>query len=229
MSGTVRVHLANKRRKLGPPAAAFSGAAAEDDVEADSPQPSGCSGGLLLMDDAALARRLQEQGGILAEAGRWNAALTCFDEAVQRDPSSAAAHEQRAQILLELDRTFDAVQAAERACEASQSWGDARLTLARAQLNLGEINLAIASAERALELVTEDDEAAAAELEEMELVLVRCAVSATIHATSMTRDVESHGLHQQQNGAAQLLSDDVAMRIRTTAAAAGSSASLSCS
>jgi tetratricopeptide (TPR) repeat protein len=222
-SNPVRVHLAGKRRKLGPPAAAFAAAAAVDDDEgeADLPQPSGSTP--LLMDDMALSRRLQEQGGVLAEAGRWNAALACFDEAVHRDPSCAAAHEQRAQILLELDRTFEAVQSAERACGELPSWAEARLTLARAQLNLGEVHLALASAERALELGLQDQEAAAAELAEMELVLVQCAARASILASrSATRGGTAAQGSQRQRSGAGVSPDEFALQIRAAARPWGS-------
>ena len=89
---------------------------------------------------------------------------------------TAAAHEQRAQILLQLDRTFDAVQAAQHACRAAPTWGEAELTLARAQLNLGEVFLALQSAERAITLGVENQDAVEEELAEMEHLIVRCSI-----------------------------------------------------
>ena len=128
----------------------------------------------MLLDDAALAHKAMEDGATLAAAERWNAALERFDESVRRNPSCAAAHEQRAQVLMMLDdRAFDAVQAAQRACDNDEAWGDARLTLARAQLALGEITLALANVERALSLGCQ--EAQEDELE-IEGLLMRCAI-----------------------------------------------------
>ena len=168
---SIKMNISGKRRRLGPPSAEF--APQLDDDQEEPPPPA--AGGLL-MDNIALSRRLQEQGGLLAEAARWNAALVCFDEAVQRDPNSSAAHEQRAQILLQLDRTFDAVQAAQHACRAAPTWGEAELTLARAQLNLGEVFLALQSAERAITLGVENQDAVEEELAEMEHLIVRCSI-----------------------------------------------------
>ena len=174
MNAAIRIDLSRKKRRRVEVFAGFATAADSVDDTAEQPTPSRASAGLL-MDDKALSRRLQEQGGALAEAERWNAALGCFDEATRRDPTSATAHEQRAQILLELDRPFEAIQSAQSACSAEPTWGESWLTLARAQLNFGEVTLALASAEAAQVYAAE---AAAEEVAHIESVLLCCATRA---------------------------------------------------
>eukprot|EP00928_Gymnodinium_smaydae_P030997 TRINITY_DN22899_c0_g1_i3.p1 TRINITY_DN22899_c0_g1~~TRINITY_DN22899_c0_g1_i3.p1 ORF type:complete len:457 (+),score=122.10 TRINITY_DN22899_c0_g1_i3:55-1371(+) len=114
---------------------------------------------------------LERRGGELAEAERWEDALDCFLELVAAcgppavvaapagDPleapgvaleeAKARAHEQLAQVLLQLDRAAEAARAAEVACQARPSWSDAWLTLGRAKLNAGEFAAAAAALRRA--------------------------------------------------------------------------------
>ena len=165
-----------KKQRVGPTDAAFAAAVNEEDELEDSTRgaPNAAATAGLLLDEKALARERSLDGGILAEAGRWNAALACFDEACRRDPTLATAHEQRAQCLLQLeDRTYDAVHAAHAACEADPAWGEARLTLSRAQLRLGEPALALASAEHALVLGVDDLDEARADVEHLKSILLR--------------------------------------------------------
>lgn len=88
----------------------------------------------------------------LAEAGKLEEALSSFDAAVQAAPQDGAAHEQRAQVLLELDRYPEAVLAAVHATATSPKWAIAWLTLGRAQLNAGAFGEAAAALQRSLDL-----------------------------------------------------------------------------
>jgi tetratricopeptide (TPR) repeat protein len=187
-----------KRRRLD--AAAFDAQNEEDEladelnsVAASSHELSHGSPALLL-DNVALSRLLQHQGAVLADGERWNAALAKFDEAVARDPSAATAHEQRAQVLIHLDRFFEAVQAAQRSVERAPTWGDAHLTLARAQFNLGEPTLALDNAERAVALGCEDPQEAREEVEHIEAALLQAAL-----ATRGMKDAVEIALQQRSS------------------------------
>lgn len=199
MSTKAAFSIARKRRRVGPPPAEFAAAQAEGDAS-DTDEANASRIGGMLMDDKALARAKQLDGGVLAEAGRWNAALACFDEACRRDPSLASAHEQCAQCLLMLpDRAFDAVAAAHAACEAEPAWGEAFSTLSRAQLRLGEPTLALVSARKALELGVDDDDEARADIAHLESVLRRLANEG---AEAGTRAALSAATQAQPNMAA---------------------------
>merc|ERR1712039_1063845 len=93
----------------------------------------------------------QAEGNALAEAGRFDAALACWESALERKPS-AALHELRAQAFMQLGRDFDAVLAAEAAVRLDPGWFPAHLTLGRARLNLGEVELARQALARAVTL-----------------------------------------------------------------------------
>ncbi|KAK3509434.1 hypothetical protein QTP70_035086 [Hemibagrus guttatus] len=107
---------------------------------------------VLLEDCAAKSKRLKDEGALLAEQSRHWEAVRKWDEAVQLTPEEAALYEMKSQVLTILQEDFAAVQAAEMAVKLQPVWWEAWQTLGRAQLNLGEVALAIRSFQVALHL-----------------------------------------------------------------------------
>lgn len=97
----------------------------------------------------ATSSRLQEEGNALAQEGQFPQALQKWGAALALTPARGRLHESRAQVFLEMGDTWQAVQAATRAVEVEPDWAEGWLTLSRAQLNLGEPQLALESASTA--------------------------------------------------------------------------------
>ena len=98
-----------------------------------------------------LAALLQD-GGEHGDAGRLEEALLSFTAACDLDPTCAKAHEQRSQLLLEMDQSAAAVAAAERAVSLAPAWAHAWLTLGRSSLNLGKFGAASMALRKAVQL-----------------------------------------------------------------------------
>ncbi len=134
------ISAVSKQHKQRTPVAAFS-----DEAEAAT-------------DVEVTSETLQAAGEAFAAAGELTKALTRFDGALRLLPPGmstvreATLHEHRSQILLSLDRSFDAISAAEQAILLLPAWAAAWLSLGRAQLNLGEAAMATKSLARCLEL-----------------------------------------------------------------------------
>ncbi|XP_066567741.1 tetratricopeptide repeat protein 33 [Amia ocellicauda] len=107
---------------------------------------------VLLEDCATKSRRLKDEGAVLAEQGRNWEAIKRWEEAIQITPEDASLHEMKAQVLSLLQELFPAVQAAERAVSLNPRWWEAWQTLGRAQLSLGELDLAMKSFQTAIHL-----------------------------------------------------------------------------
>ncbi|KAL6049241.1 Tetratricopeptide repeat domain 33 [Balamuthia mandrillaris] len=99
-----------------------------------------------------MSQRLKNDGNALAEAGQLRKAVARWDSALRLTPGNAILHELKAQALMELGHTFQAVKAATEATLLDPTWAEGHLTLGRAQLNLGELSLASQSFERSIEL-----------------------------------------------------------------------------
>ncbi|EYU32490.1 hypothetical protein ABFS82_03G094300 [Erythranthe guttata] len=106
-----------------------------------------------------LALYFESQGNKLAEEGKYRQALGKWESAITLMPSKAVLHEQKAQVLLELGEAWTALKAATRATELEPKWGEAWITLGRAQLNYGEPDCAIESFDKALAIKPDCTEA----------------------------------------------------------------------
>ncbi|KAK2816435.1 hypothetical protein Q7C36_022706 [Tachysurus vachellii] len=107
---------------------------------------------VLLEDCAAKSKRLKDEGTLLAEQSRHWEAVRKWDEAIQLTPEEAVIYEMKSQVLTILQEDFAAVQAAEMAVKLQPVWWEAWQTLGHAQINLGEVDLAVRSFQVALHL-----------------------------------------------------------------------------
>ncbi|KAG6495776.1 tetratricopeptide repeat protein 33-like [Zingiber officinale] len=106
-----------------------------------------------------LVECFRSQGNQLAEDGKYHEALGKWEAGVSLEPKNAVLHEQKAQILLEIGDSWNAIKAATQATELEPLWCEAWITLGRAQLNFGEPDSAIESFDRALEIKPNHEEA----------------------------------------------------------------------
>jgi len=95
------------------------------------------------------AGRRKALGDSLAEQGRFKEALDEWLKALQLTPKDPKLYEQRAQVLIEIDCPFEAVQAAQQAVALDERFLEGLLTLGRAQMAIGELVLAEQSLLRA--------------------------------------------------------------------------------
>lgn len=107
---------------------------------------------VLLEDCSMKSNRLKDEGALLAEQGRHWEAIKKWDDAIQLTPENASLYEMKSQVLSILHEVFPAVTAAEMAVKLRPVWWEAWQTLGRAQLNLGEVDLAVRSFQIAIHL-----------------------------------------------------------------------------
>mmetsp|Transcript_64167 Transcript_64167/g.206717 ORF Transcript_64167/g.206717 Transcript_64167/m.206717 type:complete len:223 (+) Transcript_64167:3-671(+) len=196
------------RREKRPCCDAFCGPD-DDELEDDGRNQrarTNCSGPLALESAAEAARRKRAEGNALAEAGRFSAALACWDAALEFEPS-AEVHELRAQVFLELGRDFEAVGAAEAAVGLRPGYWPAQLTLGRARRNFGEVELArqAFAAAAALEPSSEEVQTELAEVEVL-------AQSATARVDAAVAEAQRRG-NADEREASQCIAE-LARRLR---------------
>lgn len=148
MSVSFGLKASTPKRRAAAPLAAFT--AVEDD-ENEAVLSEG--------QKQAESERLQSEGNVAADAEKYSSALQAWDKALRLTPARAVLHEQKAQVFLQLGRYWDAVQCATEAAALESGWADAFLTLGRAQLGLGEPELALKSMETVLQLKPDLQEA----------------------------------------------------------------------
>ncbi|XP_077354484.1 tetratricopeptide repeat protein 33 [Festucalex cinctus] len=107
---------------------------------------------ILLEDCAAKSKTLKEEGAVLAQQNRHREAVKKWDEAIQLTPDDPLLHEMKAQVLTTLREVFPAVKAAETAVKLRPVWWEGWQTLGRAQLSMGEVELALRSFQVAVHL-----------------------------------------------------------------------------
>ncbi|KAM9841895.1 tetratricopeptide repeat protein 33 [Aulostomus maculatus] len=107
---------------------------------------------ILLEDCAAKSKRLMDEGAVLAEEGRHWEAVKKWDEAIQLTPDNPLLYEMKSQVLTILQEVFPAVKAAEMAVKFRPLWWEGWQTLGRAQLNMGEVDMAVRSFQVAIHL-----------------------------------------------------------------------------
>ncbi|XP_037340332.2 tetratricopeptide repeat protein 33 [Pungitius pungitius] len=129
-----------------------AGSRAADGVEVDWLHAIKRRREVLMEDCAAKSGRLKEEGAVLAEHGRHWEAIKKLDEAIQLTPDNPLLYEMKSQVLTILQEVFPAVKAAETAVKFRPLWWEGWQTLGRAQLNLGEVDLAVRSFQVAIHL-----------------------------------------------------------------------------
>lgn len=105
----------------------------------------------LLEDAQAKVKRLKDEGNTLAESGRYRAAMGRWQEALGVDPKNPALYDLLAQASMAVYEDFQAIQFARKTIELAPTWSEGYLTLARCQLNFGELALAAEALKRAVE------------------------------------------------------------------------------
>ena len=106
-----------------------------------------CTSGIILHSDPSheieidilRANTCRKRGCELAENDRFPEALTCWLEGLLFHPQDFLLHELCAQAYLNLNLNFKAVKSSQVAVDLNPTWAEGRLTLARAQRELGEV------------------------------------------------------------------------------------------
>lgn len=117
----------------------------DDIIEVNAAQDCSTSLNLSADDHKTMGCELAERG----EEGDMRKALNHFDEGILLQPTNHFLWDLKSQLLLYFDKCLPAIEAAEEVVRLSPSWAEGWVTLARAQREFGEIELAFDSMRRA--------------------------------------------------------------------------------
>ncbi|XP_047469217.1 tetratricopeptide repeat protein 33-like [Penaeus chinensis] len=113
---------------------------------------------LQLEDAKAKARRLSNEGVMLAESERWWAAIGRWNAALTLTPDDYALHEMLAQAYMQVGEVFPALRSAEAAVQLYPNWWVGLQTLGRAQLGLGDVAMAVKTFSKAVHIRPDEQE-----------------------------------------------------------------------
>eukprot|EP00040_Diaphanoeca_grandis_P022996 m.124476 g.124476 ORF g.124476 m.124476 type:complete len:224 (-) comp29063_c0_seq3:132-803(-) len=111
---------------------------------------------LSLEDASSRSSRLEQEGVTLAEAQRFRPAIGRWNEAIECTPERFRLYEMKAQALMTLGEDFDAIKSVQTCVDMRPEWHQGWITLGRAQLGLGELDVALTSLQHALSLPSTD-------------------------------------------------------------------------
>jgi len=100
---------------------------------------------------------LKTRGEKLAEQGQLEQALSCWSAALALNPQDFEIYEMQAQVLLELKEDFKAIKAAEKCVLLAPNFVYGYLTLGRAQINLGELEMALETFKKATQFSANEE------------------------------------------------------------------------
>jgi len=113
---------------------------------------------IALEDNSIRFKRLKQEGSALAEESRFWEAINRWDEALLVNSQDAKLLEMKAQALIQLHEWTPAIEFAEQAIKAQNTWWVGYQTLGRAHLGLGEVQLALRNFQIAAHLNPDESE-----------------------------------------------------------------------
>jgi len=111
-----------------------------------------------LEDNRTLFQRLKHEGILLAEQGKYWQAINRWDNALSLDSSDETVFEMKAQAQINLHEWIPAISSAQQCINIKPNWYIGHQTLGRAQMGLGEVQLAVKSFQKAVHLNPADQD-----------------------------------------------------------------------